>query len=440
MEKLICWNCAAWTPPGICISCGKEVVSTHAIAEEMDNVEKSYNRVIEIRSRGKEVHHLDLNELNAVVSDNFTVIRSLLVDSPKFLIEDPGNELDAKFDKLFEDSNQLLNGLTPKLQRTLRSPHQYIIQYAYFDPQNIIETRKLKILSVFTAIAIFLAGLYNYTSYSDALDQATSAKTLLGVKLNLQGFLFAFYFTSVLVIILFVKDMIQIYVAKRFFNVELNSIFIPAPPMFEFGTLGSIAHQKTFHRTRKSMFYTSFIGTAVAWIISVAIFLISISWSKFNSDAVKLYTKHSWVENGKYEPLIAKYIIELGNFLNITNINLADPITKTYLLHPVALAALCGIYLTGLNLVPVAYLNGGQMARAQFGRNTHSFMTYFAVLLFVVSGYLFVGLIVLLFHRQMRSPEILNEESAIGKYSIFWFGVALLICLLSFPISIKFIY
>ncbi|MFV2014729.1 MAG: hypothetical protein ACC656_04835 [Candidatus Heimdallarchaeota archaeon] len=437
MSELICWNCSARTPLGNCVSCGVLVRSTEDIFNEKEK--EIQKRVIEIKRKGRKAYYLNLNELNEIVGHSFKIVRSIHLESPKYLVEDPGTTLTKNFETLIIDSSQLLKGLTPKVARISKNSNHLLIQYAFIEPVIFVNNRRSILLVLATYLSMFLSGIVNSTNINNALGISKSGWVFLGVDFSLGAFFWAFLFSSTLITILLIKDLIQILIGRRYYGIKMQSFFIPAPPIFELGTIGSFVGNLSIHRSRGSMFYTSLVGPVVSWFISASVLILSLGTAENNPEAANAYSSNSIIGNGKYEPLILRYAVELSNLLLGTNLSVDGAVTQTYLFNPITLAALAGLYISGLSLLPISFINGGQIVRAKYGRLPHLVATYIIILATIYYNFLF-SFLLLLVHQRLGVPDILNEESKINKLSHLLVLMVLMIVILTVPLPLNLIY
>ncbi|MHA2091169.1 MAG: hypothetical protein ACW98K_09945, partial [Candidatus Kariarchaeaceae archaeon] len=422
--SLICWNCGKRTNPTTCIHCGVEILSAvEAFKEEEVEVKR---HILEIRKRGKKIVQLDLDILSGIVSSHFVVKQSLLGASPEYLVSHPGSDLHVQFESLIASSQDLLQGLTPKIQRVRGRSTDLIIKYIYIEPSKTFEFRRNFIFMGFTFFSIFAAGLFNYSKYILAQNKEIENPIFGNISISLSALLSAGLFALVLMSILLIKDLIQIKAAVTKTNVKLSPYFLPAPPIFELGTLGSFLHQRNIHKDKNSLFFTAVYGPIVGWILSIAIILLTLPLAIEDPQAAEVYSKHSIVAEGSFEPLGFTLISYAAKWLNIWEGNTSSPLTTTYLLHPLTIAGMAGFYICGMNLLPASYLNGGFLVRAKFGRRAHTLFTYLVIILLITVQWL-VALLILFLNDRLGSPEILNEESELTGKSTFWISVALLI-------------
>ncbi|MGH7320173.1 MAG: site-2 protease family protein [Candidatus Rokuibacteriota bacterium] len=143
--------------------------------------------------------------------------------------------------------------------------------------------------------------------------------------------------------------------------------FIPAPPQIFFvGTLGAVIRLRGPVRDRRSLFDMAVAGPLAGLALAIPLCVIGLRLSSVLP--IPLRAGAGDVELG--ESLLLKLLVWLvfGPL----------PAGQTVFLHPVALAAWFGFFVTVLNLMPVGQLDGGHLVYALFGRR-HALISKLAV-------------------------------------------------------------
>ncbi len=124
------------------------------------------------------------------------------------------------------------------------------------------------------------------------------------------------------------------------------------------------------------------------------------------------------------QPLILEFIIDL---IKPTLAN------EVLILHPVAFAAWVGCIVTSINLIPSWQLDGGHIIRALVGKESHKIISVAGVLLLVISGYMFMGVLVAFFLMRpgVESVEPLDDLSPLSASRRLGMILYLVIILLS---------
>ena len=79
---------------------------------------------------------------------------------------------------------------------------------------------------------------------------------------------------------------------------------------------------------------------------------------------------------------------------------------EVLIMHPVAFAAWVGCIVTFINLIPAWQLDGGHIIRAFVGRESHKIISAAGVILLVISGYMFMGVVVAFFMMKAGGESI----------------------------------
>ena len=145
------------------------------------------------------------------------------------------------------------------------------------------------------------------------------------------------------------------YFAGRAYGAAMSlPYFIPAPPpLFLFGTLGAIIRMRSPGRDRNALFDIAVAGPLAGLAVALPALWLGLSWSRVAS-----------VPPGETlafgESLLMRFFVWMA-FGSI-------PEGMDVFVHPVALGAWAGCFVTALNLIPVGQLDGGRVAYALFGR------------------------------------------------------------------------
>ncbi|MDD3753880.1 MAG: site-2 protease family protein [Methanobacterium sp.] len=168
------------------------------------------------------------------------------------------------------------------------------------------------------------------------------------------------------------------YLAARKHGVNATlPYFIPAPTII--GTFGALINVKSPIPNRKALFDLGYSGPLAGFLVAIPIILIGLNLSTLgaNTDTSMLF--------------LPPPIMELLTFLTAPTAT-GDQIL---LLHPVAFAGWVGIIVTMLNLMPVAYLDGGHIVRSLFGPNFHKIVSIVGVVITSILGWYFMALLML---------------------------------------------
>ena len=432
--SLICWNCSQRTTAGTCVHCGAELSNPDDAFKE-DKVETKA-RMLEIPRQNAPNIQINLDDVIELVRNDFTVKRMVLSSELHFVVEDPQQHLGQQFDHLLAQSEALVKGFKPKVSQ-YKDTNDLLIQYIYTEPRDENEYRTVLLLAIFSLVSVFMAGMFNYTQLQDAkgiLNQP--GVSIFGVFINVPAILSSLIFTAIIGGIIILKDSIQLVAILRGKKNTITPFYIPAPPIFELGTLGSITRQDHIHKTKNEMFNAAFYGPFISWIVSIFIILFSLPLAEFNRDAAHAYANHSIVANGKYEPIILTALGHLSNLIGLTHLDLSSPLTQSYIFSPITLAGLAGFYLSAFAFLPAAHFNGGYIIRSTLGKRAHTIMTYLSVIA-VFSIYWLLSFLLYLVYELLKTPQILNDKTEVKPINKVLLIPYFIIFLISFPLDLQ---
>ncbi len=195
--------------------------------------------------------------------------------------------------------------------------------------------------------------------------------------------------------------------------------FIPAPPGIGlFGTMGAVIIQRGHMTGRRALFDVAVSGPLAGLLIA-----LPIAWFGVDQSVVKVFSEDKaysrfgdplllqamvWMKHG---PLPAGHDVEL---------------------NPLLFAGWVGLFLTGLNLLPIGQLDGGHVAYALFGRRAHLFARIvwgvLVVTMIVTQYWAFAVMMALLALMGLRHPPTLNDHEPLGtgRTIVGWFALSLL--------------
>lgn len=397
-----------------CSQCETELRSPEVIYDKHDAIKE----IINIKFGGEKLK-VDIQEVIRDLEPYYVINYYILGNSLILAVDDQIGAVTESYQK----ARDIILSYIPGMQ--VRLSHQYIrgerILTLSVRPQNkrTEQSRRLSIILFFlTFMSMFLAGVYDYTAMQTQVDAI-----LDGFVFNSESVFFALQFSGTLLFILIVKDFQPFSASLRKRNSLFTSFFIPAPPVFELGTLGSYVAQSSIPEDKEQMFRSAFFGPFIGWIVALIIFVLTYSWGS-TTTLNDSYTSNSVIYNKDYSSLFM-WLIDLvtGNT------------GGSYVFHPITLGALAGLYIIGLYFLPVSHLTGGYLVKAVSGDSWHSLATWIAIILLMRIKLYFIGLMFLSLHILKRQPIVLNEESQVSKKSKLLMIIALLIAVSSFPLS-----
>jgi membrane-associated protease RseP (regulator of RpoE activity) len=182
--------------------------------------------------------------------------------------------------------------------------------------------------------------------------------------------------------------------------------FIPGPPpiggFFGLGTFGAVIMQKSLPPNRDALFDIGSSGPIVSFILASLATVVGLPFSAITYSDKQLPSLPV--------PLI---FLLLAEFLIAVPPAPPDRPYAYILLHPVAVAGWAGIFVTMLNLMPAAMLDGGHIARSIFGVKARVILTIFSVLsLAFISP---IMAIFVLFMSMYGHPGPLDDVSGLSR-------------------------
>jgi len=192
---------------------------------------------------------------------------------------------------------------------------------------------------------------------------ATLATTTVAGALNAdvplselrEGWMKGLPFSLSLMGILFCHEMGHYGFARHHGVRATLPFFLPAPPIpFLIGTFGAFIRLRSLPRDRRALFDVGAAGPWAGFLVALPVAWIGLALSEVRplpSSFGGLYFGDSLLFKGLTWLVIGPIPYGFDIFL-----------------HPVALAGWFGLFVTGLNLLPIGQLDGGHVVYALFGR------------------------------------------------------------------------
>jgi membrane-associated protease RseP (regulator of RpoE activity) len=178
--------------------------------------------------------------------------------------------------------------------------------------------------------------------------------------------------------------------------------FIPGPPPF--GTFGAVIMQKSLPANRDALFDVGADGPIPGFIVATVACIVGIMLSIPSKLAPGEGTPVG-------VPVLWAYVLEpLFRILNIMP-KLGEG--EVLLLHPVAFAGLIGIFVTFLNLLPVAMLDGGHVVRSIVSDRLRIILSVVSIAALIYVNALLMAFLVLLMSLY-KHPGPLDDVSSLS--------------------------
>lgn len=271
---------------------------------------------------------------------------------------DPSDEVNAQFTsqdpaqlaEMFESLREEVarDDCFPLLLKRKDDYAFYILRNKPSPPDRRWLTATLLLL---TLASTLVAGAIFAQNYASSTGAAASDASPFEIAYLAQG---AVFFALPLVVILGAHRAVQLWLARKDRVDASLPYFIPLPPPLAFmGTLGGIVHLRGPVPTRDAMVRIGALGAIVAFVLSLVVLGAGLALS------TTLASPSAATDIG----------ISVGEPLAFTALAKLLGTSDAAQLHPVALAGWAGLFLTGLNLLPLGNLDGGLIARGLLGRS-----------------------------------------------------------------------
>lgn len=196
------------------------------------------------------------------------------------------------------------------------------------------------------------------------------------------------------------------YVAARLHHIRASlPYFIPLP--IGLGTLGALINIKSPMNNRRVLFDIGLAGPYAGLVVAVPLFIFGLLLS--SNAYVPVWARATTLES------LGSSIFSRTAVALLTDI----PAGQTLAVHPILYAAWWGIFVTGINLLPVGQLDGGHAMYALFGRyaNGIGLLAFLAMIIigsfkqelawFVLALFIMLG--------GLKHPPPLNDITGIGR-------------------------
>ena len=219
------------------------------------------------------------------------------------------------------------------------------------------------------------------------------------------------------------------YLAARYYKVPASlPYFIPAPVIF--GTMGALIRMSPFVPNRRALFDIAAAGPIAGAVLAVPISFVGMT----QSQRLPIQEDSPGLVLG--DPLLFQFFERL----------LFGPGSEgmVLMINDVAFAGWVGVFVTGLNLIPIGQLDGGHVIYAVFGpRSVILARIAFGALagFCIVVGYHFLVFLILLWFMGLRHGPTLHDALPLGpartKVAVL-LAAMFVLCFVPVPISMPF--
>ena len=225
-------------------------------------------------------------------------------------------------------------------------------------------------------------------------------------------------FALTLLAILLAHEMGHYLTARRYGVDQSLPYFIPAPTLF--GTFGAVILMRSQPPNRGALLNVAVAGPFAGLLIAIP----AAAWGLYHSVPIN----PAEIPPGSYwfGSSLLFHCLEQMFSPNGTNV----------MLHDVGLAGWVGLFLTSLNLIPAAQLDGGHVAYALLGVRQHRLARVVVLALVVFGlyqgangGVVWLVWAVLLVLIGLRHPPTLNESAPLTKRqrTVGWLALAVFV-------------
>jgi membrane-associated protease RseP (regulator of RpoE activity) len=203
--------------------------------------------------------------------------------------------------------------------------------------------------------------------------------------------------------------------------------FIPMPLM-PLGTMGAVIGMEGSQADRRQLFDIGLAGPLAGLLLAVPIAWHGVATAVPYAGPVEPMLR-------MHDPLLLEWFA--------ARLHPDQPAGTVYESNPFYLAGWLGLFITGLNMLPVSQLDGGHTAYGLFGRNARvlgrGLMFYALMLVGYYGETQWIVMLVLIFILGVDHPPTSNDQARIGPLR-FLIGLAALtlpiLCLPKMPISV----
>ena len=233
-----------------------------------------------------------------------------------------------------------------------------------------------------------------------------------------------FQFSLPLLAILLCHELGHYLTARRYQLDVSPPYFLPgAPAPWGIGTFGAFIRLRTILTDRRQLLDVGAAGPIAGFVVAVPVLFIGLTLS------------HPFTEDGVRGMLVpwGGPLLPLGDsVVTLLLRHFAMPEATAVLLHPVAFAGWLGMFVTMLNLLPIAQLDGGHILYAALPRLHRRLARAFWVGIMLLGwfwvGWLFWGFVLLVMSRgQLGHPPVLDAYRPLppARRWLVWASLAL---------------
>jgi membrane-associated protease RseP (regulator of RpoE activity) len=243
-----------------------------------------------------------------------------------------------------------------------------------------------------------------------------------------RGWATGFSFSLPLLAILFCHEMGH-YLTARHYQVNVSPpFFIPGPPApIAIGTLGAFIRLRTILNDRRQLLDIGVAGPIAGFVVALPVLWIGLAHSQVfasESGATGMQVSLGWgmALGDSVVTLLLRHFTHTGGAV---------------VLSPMAFAGWLGMFVTMLNLLPIAQLDGGHILYAALPRAQRHVARFFFVLVVLLgylskSWFLWAFVVLILSRGQFGHPPVLDAYRPLPKSRIWLLVASLVLFALTF--------
>ncbi|MEM2139903.1 site-2 protease family protein [Nitrososphaera sp.] len=270
------------------------------------------------------------------------------------------------------------------------------------------------ILFAVTLTVVFLDGMIRA---NDVFAQAFIRDPLL----------IASVYTMSLMGILGVHEMGHM-IANRWHGIKTSwPHFIPLYPGAFIPTLGAVIVSRANMTNRNVLFDVGISGPVAGLIVTI---IVSV-YGSYTSVLIPADQVEELLGDVQLLKLNTSILMSATNYLVGNEGANGDDVL---IMSPVLFAAWVGFFVTFLNLMPAAQLDGGHIVRSTLGVRWHRILTYSSIGVLAGLGYVVMAILVLFIASRAPESTPLDDVSPLSKKRKMLFWVAMALAVLCVPI------
>jgi len=352
--------------------------------------------------------------IKSSVGQHFPYYEMRFENTLVFFCHEP-DDLDYRFEELRKVLRQ--KGLFPTLRREGGELQVRISE----KPEAKYRSSNFNVLLLFLTIGTTAwAGMLLWAAHKGTDDIYTMQNLVYGLA----------FFSLPLLLILGIHELGHYYASKRHGVASSLPFFIPIPPlMIPIGTFGALISMREPIPNKKALMEIGLAGPLCGILVAIPVTFIGIFLTN-------QYPTEPMLNPGDLGA------VNIAFPLLMVLINGIYPLVESGSIHPTLFAGWVGLFVTGLNLLPLGQLDGGHVMKAMLGERTRG--VYLGVVLILVGfSFLYTGwlmLLLLLLLLGINHPPPLNNITPLdGRGKIM--GVLaislLLLCFIPQPLAME---